>query len=264
MLSADENASAFVRQSTRTRDAVLPAIDRRCTLLLHLANVSNPVRDNLSMHGRIAEAIEHSNINQVILPQSFSTLGELNGAKADPSELNFGFRVTMNDPYPLGKLAAEKFWLEWQSQRSDRRLLLLYVPVILGPHSNWTTEIARFAPEQLLLVPKVQRFFGIREEDLVTVLKYWFQTGLNAGVERRLAVTICSPLSEAIAMDRAGSVREIDLPAIFRPIWSFAERSRLASKVLNVQLQLAKKMLRAASTRNIAPLSPKYFNLFLR
>jgi nucleoside-diphosphate-sugar epimerase len=264
MLLADQKTAAFVQQQIRTRDDALAVVDPRCTLLLHLANIATSAQDNLAMHRRVAQALERSNVQQVILPQSFSTLGELRGPEVDPLEVNFGFRLTMNDPYPQGKLAAEKFWLEWQSQRSDRRLLLVYVPIILGPHSAWTTDVAHFAPDQVLLVPKIQRFFGVREQDLVAVFKGWFAAGLNAGVERRFAVTIRASLRDVIAMDRAGSVKEVNLPASCRPICSLAERKRLVNRALCAQLGVVKKMLRAVSAKNIVPLDPAYLRLFLR
>ena len=58
----------------------------------------------------------------------------------------FGFSYRGTDPYPLGKLAAERIWLDWQSAAPGRRLALVYVPTILGPRSKWTSQIANHAP----------------------------------------------------------------------------------------------------------------------
>jgi hypothetical protein len=264
MLAAQRDAFDAVRQSIRTRDEVQPAVDPRCTLLLHLANNPTDVDANLRMHRKLAAAIDNTNINSVILPLSFSTLGDLSSVGPNPGEINFGFRLTMEDPYPQGKFKAEEFWINWQSQNAERRLLLLYIPIIVGPHSAWTNDIARYAPDQILVVPKLERFFGILEEELVAMFRDLFEKGLNKGVERRFAFTICGGLGEMISRDRIHPVKEVELPAVFNRLCSLAEKNRTVERFLCVHLKLLRIVMRRLSRRNIAPLSPKYFKLFMR
>jgi hypothetical protein len=264
MLAADANAFAHVRQAIRIRDEVQPSPDPDCTLLLHLANIATNVEENLRLQQKLARAIQGTKINQVILPLSFSTLGALGTEEPSPAAFNFGFQLTLNDPYPKGKLKAEEFWLNWQSESPGRKLLLLYIPTILGPHSAWTTSIARFAPEQILVVPKLDHCFAIRESELVELFQTLFVRGLEMGVERRLAYTTCASLRELIASDRNGPVQEAPWPAFVRGLCGLATKHRLANSFVAAPQNLLKRVMRIASKKNIFPLSPNYVGLFLR
>jgi hypothetical protein len=264
MLAARETTHDLVRQTVRFRhDAPLP-IDPDCTLLLHLANVGTSVEENLRLNRKLAEAIVPTKINQVILPQSFSTIGQLRTSDPNPEEFNYGFRSTMRDPYPQGKLKVEEFWLKWQSGSPDRKLLLLYIPTIVGPHSRWSNAIARFAPNQTLLVPKLKQFFAVLEVELVEVFGNLLSQGLERPVERRLALTICESLRAVVARDRVGPIYEFDVPATLRWLYRMTERNVLIAKIVTLHEILLRKGLCQATSWTILPLSAKWIRLFLR
>src|SRR4029078_5075504 len=115
-------------------------------VLLHLANVHHSVADNVKLQQRAAALIEAAGIPHVVVPMSAATLESTRPSGPNPNAENFGFAYTGNDPYAEGKLAAERFWLDWQSAKAGRKLALVYVPTIMGPRSEWTSRIANHAP----------------------------------------------------------------------------------------------------------------------
>ena len=264
MLAARETTRDLVRQTVRFRHDAPSPIDPDCTLLLHLANVGTSVEENLLLNRKLAEAIGPTKINQVILPQSFSTIGQLGTSDPNPEEFNYGFRCTMEDPYPQGKLKVEEFWLQWQSGSPDRKLLLLYIPTIVGPHSRWSNAIARFAPNQKLVVPKLKQFFAVLEVELVEMFCNLFSQGLERPVERRLALTICESLRAVVARDRVGPIYEFELPATLRWLYRMTETNVLIAKIVTIQEILLRKGLCHATSWTILPLSAKWIRLFLR
>jgi nucleoside-diphosphate-sugar epimerase len=111
-------------------------------VFLHLANAHGSVEENLRLQQRAANFAEKAGIDQIIVPMSTFTLEipDAHGPRLDAE--NLGFAYGGHDPYPQGKLAAERFWLDWQAAKPGRRLALVYVPNITGPRSRWT-EIDR-------------------------------------------------------------------------------------------------------------------------
>ena len=264
MIAAHETTRDLIRQTLRFRhDAPLP-VNPDCTLLLHLANVRTSVEENLILNRKLVEAIGPTKINQVVLPQSFSTIGQLGTSDPNPEEFNYGFRCTMKDPYPQGKLEVEEFWMKWQSGSPDRKLLLLYIPTIVGPHSLWSNRIARFAPNHKLVVPKLKQFYAVLEVELVEMFCKLFAQGLERPVERRLAWTICESLREVVARDRVGPIYEFELPAVLCWLYRLTETNELIRKIVTIQEILLRKGLCHATSWTILPLSAKWIRLFLR
>lgn len=239
-------------------------IDPAITTLLHLANIADNVQDNLNLQHKMAKLIEMANIRQVILPMSFSTLAQLDGGP-DPKTLNFGFQPVMNDPYPHGKIEVEKFWLDWQCRDAGRKLLLLYIPTVIGPHAFWSNKIARFAPGKTLLVPKLDRFFMIREAELFQLFLESADAGLASGVKRVLVATESPSLASVISYDRDdGPVQEVGFPPLLDWLSGVSEQHGVVETGLLVQRKLLEQLLKLVSPANIIPLSPKYLKLFTR
>ena len=170
----------------------------------------------------------------------------------------------MRDPYPQGKLKVEEFWLKWQRGSPDRKLLLLYIPTIVGPHSRWSNATARFAPKQKLVVPKVKQFFAVLEVELVEMFCNLFAQGLERPVERRLALTIRESLRAVVARDRVGPIYEVELPATLRWLYRMTETNELIRKVVTLQEIMLRKGLCHATSWTILPISAKWIRLFLR
>jgi hypothetical protein len=154
--------------------------------------------------------------------------------------------------------------MKWQSGSPDRKLLLLYIPTIVGPHSRWSNEIARFAPNQKLVVPKLKQFFAVREVELAEMFCNLFSQGLERPVERRLAVTICESLGEVVARDRVGPIYQFELPATLRWLYRMTETNELILKVVTLQEIMLRKGLCQATSWTILPLTAKWIRLFLR
>ena len=94
----------------------------RGAVFLHLANASHSVDENLAVQQRAARFAEEAEIDQLVVPMSFSTLEEIGPESIGPDAFNFGFVYSGHDPYARGKLAAECFWQQWQAARPGRRL----------------------------------------------------------------------------------------------------------------------------------------------
>ncbi len=168
-----------------------------------------------------------------------------------------------SDPYPAGKLAAERFWLDWQSAKPGRKLALVYVPTIMGPRSEWTRRIANHAPGKTLIVPQLDRFLTVSETDLVESLTTLAKGGLVGGISRYFALSSSQPLAQSILADRGQGVTVLASP---RPFWSMvrlSQRGSLVDKALSAIRMLIDKMLRPFGYA-IAPISARYLDLFHR
>jgi hypothetical protein len=252
--------SGFTPQPMSLRKRASSPELRKAAVFLHLANAAESVKENISLQQRTAEVLAVAKIDQIIIPQSFATLQTPSPKGPDPGAVNFGFGVKFCDPYVLGKLAAEEFWIEWQRQRPERRVALLYVPTILGPHSAWTRTIATHCEGRPIWIPGIPRFFSVTEEHLAKSVVGLCRYGLPRGTSRSLVFDRSESLAEAVAWDRGGDdVREIRLPSA---AWHAISLSRfdLANKFLNKMLRLTNKSLRSKFA--VLPVPPFYYAIF--
>ena len=181
-----------------------------------------------------------------------------------PDAFNFGFVCSGHDPYAQGKLAAERFWLEWQAARPGRRLTLLYVPTILGRRSAWTRDIASYARDKTLLVPKIDRFPTITETEFVDCLFDLSRDGLADGVNRRVVMSASRSLRDTIFLERGDRLRELVLPRLAWSAIGRAYRGGVWYKALSAARVLGNVLLRATTGNAIVPISVKYLHLFRR
>jgi len=252
------------------RDADLRSCDLTASgrledsVFLHLANAHQSVAENIRLQERAASLADAAGIQQVIVPMSTSTIEAVgpDGPRFDAE--NLGFSYSGIDPYPQGKLAAERFWLNWQSAAPGRRLALVYIPTILGPRSKWTGQIANHAPGQTLIVPQLERFFAVGETNLVDFFSTLFEAGLADGVSRHLTVSSRRPLSEAILADRGGAVKVVSLPRLIWSVVGLSHRIGIVNKALSAIRVLSDRLLRPTLGHAILPISPKYLHLFRR
>jgi hypothetical protein len=82
-------------------------------VFMHLANAPQSVEENIWLQERAASLVEAAGIQQVIVPMSMSTIAAIGPDRPRSDAQNFGFSYSGHDPYPEGKLAAERFWLDW-------------------------------------------------------------------------------------------------------------------------------------------------------
>ncbi len=243
--------------------AVKPDIaPMRGAVFLHLANDSRSVDDNLVVQESAARIAEEAKIDRVIVPMSFSTLDEIGPEPIGPDLFNFGFIYSGSDPYAQGKLAAERFWLEWQAAKPGRRLTLLYVPTILGRRSAWTRDIASYAPDKTLLVPKIDRFSTTTETEFIDCLFDLSRDGLANGVNRRVVMSASRSLRDTIFLERGDRLRELALPRIAWSAIGRAYHGGIWFKALSAVRVLGNVLLRATSGTAIVPISVKYLHLF--
>ena len=233
-------------------------------VLLHLANAHQSVEENIRLQERAASLAEAAGIQQVIVPMSTSTIEAVgpDGPRSDAE--NFGFSYSGTDAYSEGKLAAERFWLDWQSAKPGRRLALVYIPTIIGPRSKWTCNIANHAPGKTLIVPQLERFFAVSETDLVDYLSALVKAGLADGVSRDLVVSSSRSLAEAILVDRGGKVKSVTLPRFVWSMVGLSQRNGIFNKALSAIRVLGDRLVRQTLGYAIVPVSPRYLHLFRR
>lgn len=246
----------------RSDDQSLAGGHLKNAVFLHLANAHGSVEENLRLQERAAAFADKAGITQVIVPMSTSTI-EVEGPRGQrPYEENFGFSYKGDDPYPKGKLAAERFWLAWQAAKPGRKLALVYIPTITGPRSKWTETIANHAPGKTLIVPQIDRFVAVSETRLVDFLSELAEAGLPDGVTRHLVVTSEDSLPATIVADRGEAVRVVRLP---RFVWSMlgsVHRHAMVQKALSATRVLSDRLLRATLGFAIVPIAPRYLHLF--
>ncbi len=231
-------------------------------VFLHLANAHTDVEENKRLQVRAAEKIAEAGVTQVVVSMSFVTLGVPGDGDPEGSAFNFGFACTSPDSYPRGKLAVEKFWLDWQREDTKRKVLFLYIPTICGTHSDWTVGQARHASGKILLVPGIERFFIVSEEDLTSLLMAIVRRGLTANIERQIALSPSASLADAIAADRSDPVAEMRLPGLFWLMCGMANRRPLIDKGMSVARKIIDILLRKTAGRAIVPISASYLYLF--
>jgi nucleoside-diphosphate-sugar epimerase len=232
-------------------------------VLLHLANAHQSVADNVKLQERAAAAMAAADIEQVIVPMSAATFESTGPAGPKSTAENFGFTYAGTDSYSVGKLAAERFWLDWQAAKPGRTLALIYVPTIMGPRSQWTRKIANHAPDKILIVPQLERLLAVSETDLVEGLARLAKDGVADGVSRHFVLSPSTSLAQSILSDRGHGVTVLRLP---RPVWSmmeFSGRSPLIDKALTAARTVADRMLRPFGYA-IVPISARYLDLFRR
>jgi hypothetical protein len=230
-------------------------------VFLHLANVHGSVEENLRLQQRAADFADRAGIDQVIVPMSTSTIEipDAQGPRLDAE--NLGFIYGGNDPYPLGKIAAERFWLAWQAAKPGRRLALVYVPNITGPRSRWTESIAKHAPGSTLIVPQIDHFFAVSEESLVDFLAER-AGGLDAGVKRSLVLSPTRSLAECISADRGKAVEVVRLPRFVWSLLGLGHSRPLVQKALLATRVIGDRLLRATIGRSLLRVSPNYLHRF--
>ncbi len=230
-------------------------------VFLHLANVHGSVEENLRLQRRAADFADKAGIDQIIVPMSTSTLEnpDAQGPRLDAE--NLGFAYGGHDPYPQGKLAAERFWLDWQAAKPGRRLALVYVPNITGPRSRWTESIAKHAPGTTLVVPQIDHFFAVSEVNLVDFLVQRAE-GLDSGVKRSLVLSPTRSLAESISADRGEAVEAVRLPRFLWPLLSLGHRQPLVQKALLATRVIGDRLLRATIGRSLLRVSPNYLHRF--
>lgn len=230
-------------------------------VFLHLANAHGSVEENLRLQQRAADFADKAGIDQVILPMSASTLETLVGQSPDLDAENLGFAYGGHDPYPRGKLAAERFWLAWQAAKPGRRLALVYVPNITGPRSRWTESIAKHAPGTTLIVPLIDRFLAVDEEGLVAFLVKRAE-GLDTGVKRSLVLSPIRSLAETICADRGEAVESVRLPGFVWSLLSLGHRQPIVGKALLATRVICDRLLRAAVGRSLLRVAPSFLPRF--
>jgi hypothetical protein len=231
-------------------------------VLLHLANAHRSVEENIRLQEQAAAFADREGIAEVIVPMSGSTIdvADASGPRSDAK--NFGFACSQTDPYPRGKRAAERCWLEWQSAKPGRRLALVYVPTIIGPRSQWTRRIAKHAPDATLVVPRLERFLAVTESDLIELFSALTRHGLPAGVSRHFALSSSQSLAEAVLADRGGKLTEVRLPGFIWFLVGMSYRSDLLQKAISAARVLIDRVLRLTLGHAILPVSPRYLHLF--
>ena len=248
-------------------DAPGRPVDAGASVLVHLANVHRSIEHNLELQRRTAATMAAAGIEQLVLPLSFSTLGRVGTHPIGADQVNFGFEATSTDPYPQGKLASERFWLDWQRQDPRRRVLLLYIPTIVGEHSAWTQRIARHAIRLPIVVPDLPRFFAVSESDLANTIFAAMRDGLPLPIERRLMITTSDSLANCVGRDReamrgAGPIQPAQLGPRFWRLCARAEKSRyLARGGSAVRVVLDRVRQRRRKTA-LLPVSLQYLHLF--
>jgi len=230
--------------------------------VLHLATVRGDVAQNLKLQEKTAAAIEVAGAKEVIVALSFVTFGDIGDDEPDLSSFNAGFISPSPDPYSKGKLAQERFWIDWQQAAPGRKVLFVYIPTICGPQCMWTLQKARHAPGTVLLTPKIERFYTVSEQDLMDLFLGLLESGLDNGVERRIATTSSATLASSVADDRAGEVREVTLPGVLWRLFALASRSVVLSKGLSLVRVIASKALGKLAKRSVIPISADYLHLF--
>ncbi len=264
MLRARLAGSEFDWRTVDLRAAEPDISPLRGAVFLHLANASHSVDENLVVQQRAARLAEQAGIDRLVVPMSFATLDEIGAEPIGPDAFNFGFAYAGHDPYAQGKLAAERFWLEWQAAKPGRRLTLLYVPTILGRRSAWTRDIASYAPDKTLLVPSIDRFLTVTETEFVDCLFDLSRNGLADGVTRRVVLSASRSLRDTIFLERGERLREVVLPSL---AWSAIGRGYGGGvwyKALSAARILGNRLLRATTGNAIVPISVKYLHLFRR
>lgn len=246
------------------QDAAPVAIDRECRTLLHLANIARDVEANLALQERTARAIADSNITRIIVPQSFSTLAAPTAIAPDAAMFNFGFEATMRDPYPRGKIAVEKFWLDLQAHNPQLEVIFVYVPVIIGRDSQWSVKMRQLPKSGALLVPRISRLFTVLQDDLARTFTAVHRRPARPGVGRMLAVSASGSLADAIRQDWPGWVREYEPGRVTRSLCALAERFRPVDRLLLAAQRILFPAWHAVGGQTILELSPQYLGLFLR
>jgi nucleoside-diphosphate-sugar epimerase len=231
-------------------------------VLLHLANAHESVEENIKLQERAAVLADRERITDVIVPMSGSTLESLGSLAPRADAENFGFEVSQPDPYPSGKLAAERFWLRWQAAKPGRRVAFVYIPTIIGPRSNWTNRIAKHAPDSKLIVPRLDRFLAVRETDLVDLFANLARDGIPAGVSRHFALSSSLSLMQAIMADRGESTKEVNLSRFFWSLIALSYRKPVLQKTLSVLRVMTDRVLRRTLGYALLPVSPRYLHLF--
>jgi nucleoside-diphosphate-sugar epimerase len=202
-------------------------------VLLHLANAHQSVEENIRLQRRAAALVDATGIRLVIVPMSTSTIEAIGPGGPRFDAENLGFSYSGIDPYPEGKLAAERFWLNWQSAKPGRRLALVYTPTIIGPGSKWTCNIANHALGKTFIVPQLERFFAVSETDLIDFLSALIKAGLADGVSRYLVFSSSRSLAEAISVDRGGKVKSVRLPRFVWSVVGLSQRNAIFNKALS-------------------------------
>ena len=231
-------------------------------LLLHLANAHHDVEENKRLQVRAADLIADAGVTEVAVSLSFVTLGALAADGPDASALNFGFRNTSPFSYPRGKLAAEEFWLDWQRGHANRKVLFLYIPTICGPHAEWTLDQARHAPGKTLLLPRIEHFFVVSEEDLTANFMDILKRGLTSDIDRQILLSSATSLGDAVDADRSEASIETRLPRLLWRLCGTARRRPLLDKGMSAIRKVADIILRKTAGRAIIPISANYLHLF--
>ncbi len=239
-----------------------PDVDRGARVVLHLANDSSSPEANVVLQQRVASLMERGGLTEVIVTMTFATLQSVAPGRAGLDQANCGFDVPYMDPYIRGKLDAEEFWTQWQRQAAGRVVTFLYIPTILGPHSEWTRNIAAARIGTAIWVPDIVRFFTLSEAYLARTIAALSESRPPPGVHRQVAYETCDRLATAIASDRgARFVRPVRLSA---PGWKIVSLAghRLMGKVLSRAMNVGNKVTHRLLKRSLLPVGPFYYALF--
>ncbi|WP_293868586.1 GMC oxidoreductase [uncultured Alsobacter sp.] len=244
------------------RDPLPAGLSPPPTALLNIANDAGSVEGNVALQQRIAREADAAGIGTVVMPMSFSTLVTPAPAAGDPAAFNLGFSSNLEDPYSLGKFESEKVWLDWQKAKPGRSLVLLYLPTVLGPNSDWTRAIAGYRPGLRLHVPRIDPFFAVSEAAVGEAVLESVRNRPD-GVVRRAVLTHAGSLADAIALDRgAATVHEVTLPKRARRLLETSMQQRKVGRLVSIGQRITDRVLRLVRDEAIVPIAPDYLGLF--
>lgn len=232
-------------------------------LLLHLANDSVSTQRNATLQESTAAVMARRGLDHIVVPLSFASLQRA-GAGAGLARVNCGFEVEYSDAYISGKLEAEAFWTEWQQRAAHRRTVtFVYIPTILGPHSNWTRMIAASRVGTPIYVPDVARFFYLTEAYLAQAIAALCDSDPSPGVHRHVVYEKCTSFAAAIAWDRGVEfTRELPVHDVGWRVLASSRRHRIAAKVFDRAFNIGNKVAFRLSGKSLLPVGPIYYALF--
>lgn len=273
MTGASSNLGRYMRPSLAAAGLGVQPLDLRhdsakvmvsnAGSMLHLAHDRRSCAQNRMLQEKVVEFVKTHNIKHVIISMSFATFGRITGQEPSKCSINFGFECTLQNEYASSKLDTEHLWCEWQKAAPDRVLHLVYVPTVLGPTSDWTSRIARHAPAKTILVPRIEPFFSVEQDDLSPLFEKIAKSVFSPGIYRVAAVGRHDSLFQTIRRDRAGDTREIPLSANIKLIVAKCQKEGWIKKVADIGLKVTRKGLEQASTLSIFPVSSEYLGLFV-
>lgn len=226
--------------------------------LIHLANDYSSWEANSKIQHDAAAIASSASVECVIVTMTFATL-QVPGTRAgDPGEFNFGFHVSLHDPYIDGKLEVERFWCDWQRRHPDRKVIFLYIPTICGHRNFWTPQIASSFPDKPIWVPSFENFFSVTEEKLgVAFLK--LINSARDDVQRLVIYDRSDSLAKTIEWERGISdVREFPFPYFL----ARACRTRQLMRSIALAQKVANKALKVIVGHQIIRTSQPYLALF--